>query len=488
MREVRPGWAGVAVAVVLVPLLASLGAGAGAADTAPTVSPIHAEFHQDAFLTVYSVTISNPPAGVTPTYEWKLTPPTADPGCKQFGTTDIDKTQAIWHHGDQDGCNHNVTVAQGHPGTVEVTIRMLPYICTGSIFGTETMDSSTPVTCVDQRPSPSPSPTHTFQTPSPNASQIAIQQKIADLKQLMADDAIKMKQLKDEDDALSHTFNKIGIGFGVAGAFAGAIAGPAAIPFGIVAGAFAWGADDLAQLSHDPADPSYQAEVTPQELNLPPILAGGQLTPALAADLNAVSSAQNRFGADTNAVRHAWEKANGSAQANDAHWTQVHLTEFATFTDASARDLDDLLAQLQKLQTDLQATPAFSLSAAQLEAARAQFPANAPAAGMQALQSLLGQPLTDSYVASAKQTPLDQPFPALLTPAELKTQAPAMSTTLRDMSGHTSTQLAASHQSQSGGGGGPPFALLVIIALVVIAAAGGAALYLRSRASPPPAA
>jgi len=105
-----------------------------AAATPPSISPIHAEFVPSEFATHYTVTAQDPNAKAL-SYQWRLIPPTADPACNHFSATG---DTAIWQNGDQDGCNHNVQVAQGHPGTVIVVVSDGEYSCTATYFGTVT--------------------------------------------------------------------------------------------------------------------------------------------------------------------------------------------------------------------------------------------------------------------------------------------------------------------------------------------------------------
>ena len=114
-------------------LLALAGFGTFLATTPPAVSPIHALFIESASATHYTVTAQEPNGGGQLTYQWRLIPPTADPGCNHFSATG---NTAVWQHGDQDGCNHQVQVSQGHPGTVIVTISDGAFICSATYFGT----------------------------------------------------------------------------------------------------------------------------------------------------------------------------------------------------------------------------------------------------------------------------------------------------------------------------------------------------------------
>jgi len=102
----------------------------------PTLTSIHAELVESEFATHYTVTAEDP-SGKALTYQWRLIPPTADPGCNHFSATG---NSAVWRHGDQDGCKHNVQVAQGHPGTVVLVVTDGNFSCTATYFGTVTGD------------------------------------------------------------------------------------------------------------------------------------------------------------------------------------------------------------------------------------------------------------------------------------------------------------------------------------------------------------
>ena len=115
------------------------------ADSSVSVGPVQAVFVPAEFATHYSVTASDISGGRTLTYKWELKPPAADPNCNHF-SQQPDNT-AIWHHGDQDGCNHNVQVPNvGHPGTVTVIVSDGVYQCEASYFGTESGPGS-PALC-----------------------------------------------------------------------------------------------------------------------------------------------------------------------------------------------------------------------------------------------------------------------------------------------------------------------------------------------------
>ena len=152
-----------AVAVLAAVCAVAVGVGIATAATpqaAPKVEPLHANFVQSAFATFYTIKVEAPP-GTSLRYEWSLKPPAADPACDTFAQVKLNPASAVWHHGDQDGCDHTKTGPQGHPGTVTVTITALPFVCTATFLGTETADGPA-ATCVDQRPA---APTHTIVSP-----------------------------------------------------------------------------------------------------------------------------------------------------------------------------------------------------------------------------------------------------------------------------------------------------------------------------------
>ena len=98
---------------------------------------VQARFVQAEFATYYHVAASGGSGKYR--YQWALAPPSGDPGCNHFGPLPNDPTTAIWHHGDQDGCDHNVQVSgKGHPGTVAVVVGDGSHSCSASYFGTET--------------------------------------------------------------------------------------------------------------------------------------------------------------------------------------------------------------------------------------------------------------------------------------------------------------------------------------------------------------
>jgi hypothetical protein len=108
-----------------------------AAPSAPTVTQVSATFDQAQRATFY--TVSAEASGQrTPTFEWKLTPPQADPTCDDFSVVAGKPNEAVWRHADTDGCNHATMGPAGHPGTVTVTVKTSAWECTATFFGTNT--------------------------------------------------------------------------------------------------------------------------------------------------------------------------------------------------------------------------------------------------------------------------------------------------------------------------------------------------------------
>jgi PKD repeat protein len=101
----------------------------------PKVTPIAATFVQQDFATYYKATATDPD-GDNLTYTWSLKPPKADPTCNAFSSPD--SNDAVWKHGDQDGCNHQIYYSRGHPGIVTLKVTDGTFTCTETYFGTLT--------------------------------------------------------------------------------------------------------------------------------------------------------------------------------------------------------------------------------------------------------------------------------------------------------------------------------------------------------------
>ena len=118
---------------------------ARAADHEPVVSPITANFVSEQSETVYTITASDPD-GDRLLRDWKLTPPAADPTCNDFTFDSSTPNEAIWHHGNDNGCDHSKEGPRGHLGTVTVAVSDEHWTCTASYFGTIS-GTGDPATC-----------------------------------------------------------------------------------------------------------------------------------------------------------------------------------------------------------------------------------------------------------------------------------------------------------------------------------------------------
>jgi hypothetical protein len=103
---------------------------------APTVTPVSATFAEAQRATFYTVSAQSTDG--PPTYDWKLTPPQADPTCDHFSAVNGKPNEAVWRHADTDGCNHGTMGPAGHPGTVTATVKTSAWACTATFFGTNT--------------------------------------------------------------------------------------------------------------------------------------------------------------------------------------------------------------------------------------------------------------------------------------------------------------------------------------------------------------
>jgi PKD repeat protein len=101
----------------------------------PKVTPIAATFVQQDFATYYRASATDPD-GDNLVYAWSLKPPKADPGCSSFASPSAG--EAVWKHGDQDGCNHQIYYNRGHPGIVTLKVTDGTFTCTETYFGTLT--------------------------------------------------------------------------------------------------------------------------------------------------------------------------------------------------------------------------------------------------------------------------------------------------------------------------------------------------------------
>ncbi|MFI5041416.1 MAG: hypothetical protein ACHQNA_06145, partial [Acidimicrobiales bacterium] len=112
--------------------------------------PLLVRFVQAEFATHYTVVASDRD-GYPLTYTWTLDPPAVDLPCNNHGVLHSSTAEFIWHHGDQDDCNHNVQGPTGHKGSVGVVVSDGHWTCEGSYFGTEgsngSPDATAPLAC-----------------------------------------------------------------------------------------------------------------------------------------------------------------------------------------------------------------------------------------------------------------------------------------------------------------------------------------------------
>ena len=137
----------------LLALLPALGPASVSADAQPVLSPIQAVFNPFERATRYVVTIM---PETQPTYAWSFTPPADDPTCDKFASSG---NQAVWQHGDENGCQH-VHGAE-HGGMIVVVVAQGAWVCKATITGTLTHAGPKPDPCVARAgvaPKPPPLP------------------------------------------------------------------------------------------------------------------------------------------------------------------------------------------------------------------------------------------------------------------------------------------------------------------------------------------
>jgi hypothetical protein len=75
-------------------------------------------------------------------YHWTLVEHN-DPTCINFAPNEPDDNRAIWHHGDDQGCNHALAGPRGHVGTITVIVRDGKFLCAAFYNGSQG-DSGSP--------------------------------------------------------------------------------------------------------------------------------------------------------------------------------------------------------------------------------------------------------------------------------------------------------------------------------------------------------
>jgi hypothetical protein len=117
----------------------------------PVLEPIDAAFDSAKRQTVYTERATDPD-GRHLTYHWTLVEHN-DPTCINFEPNRPKENQAIWHHGEDQGCHHALEGSRGHVGTVGVVVRDGKFQCAAFYEGSQgdsgspTGTGSEPVPC-----------------------------------------------------------------------------------------------------------------------------------------------------------------------------------------------------------------------------------------------------------------------------------------------------------------------------------------------------
>ena len=95
---------------------------------------IHAQFFSAERATHYTAILTNEPGDELPTYTWTLElvkiddNGTVDPTCNKTAPG-ADQREFIWHHADNEGCDHSKEGAHGHQGRITVFVHMKNWSC-----------------------------------------------------------------------------------------------------------------------------------------------------------------------------------------------------------------------------------------------------------------------------------------------------------------------------------------------------------------------
>jgi hypothetical protein len=95
--------------------------------------------------TVYTQRATNPD-GRDLRYRWTLVEHN-DPTCINFEPNEPREHQAIWHHADNQGCNHNLEGQNGHVGTITVVVRDGKFECAAFYSGSNDGAGPQPPRC-----------------------------------------------------------------------------------------------------------------------------------------------------------------------------------------------------------------------------------------------------------------------------------------------------------------------------------------------------
>ncbi len=99
----------------------------------PQLKPLLAEFTQAQSQTTYTQRATSP-EGRDLRYRWTLVVHN-DFTCINFEPNEPRENQAIWHHGDDQGCNHNLEGPNGHVGTITVVVTDGKFECVAFFNG-----------------------------------------------------------------------------------------------------------------------------------------------------------------------------------------------------------------------------------------------------------------------------------------------------------------------------------------------------------------
>jgi hypothetical protein len=116
----------------------------------PVLKPIEAQFDSANRQTVYTEKATDP-EGRDLKYHWSLVEHN-DPTCVNFEPNRPHENQAIWHHGDDQGCNHSLEGARGHVGTIIVIVSNRNFRCAAFYDGSQGDGGSPTGTGTDPAP------------------------------------------------------------------------------------------------------------------------------------------------------------------------------------------------------------------------------------------------------------------------------------------------------------------------------------------------
>jgi hypothetical protein len=111
----------------------------------PQLKPLAAVFQAGASQTVYTENATDPD-GRRLRYTWALVE-LNDPTCINFEPNTPAQNQAIWHHGDTQGCNHALEGSNGHQGVVGVVVSDEKFSCGAAYSGSNTGNGGPPSAC-----------------------------------------------------------------------------------------------------------------------------------------------------------------------------------------------------------------------------------------------------------------------------------------------------------------------------------------------------